>query len=392
MDNLQPLHFPKPSHGNVDVLIIAGEHSGDLNAARVVNQVLERTPHLKIAAIGGTALKKAGAQLLCDVTGSSVIGYIEVLKKYHSFFKPLFTETLRWIIEYKPKVVCFVDYGGFNIRMATALREKGVSLKGWGSVKTLYYISPQIWASRPNRRFSIARSVDALGVIFPFEKQCYEDTELTVDFVGHPFTASDYNPPVVYNPDGPVLILPGSRKPAVVRLLPVLLMAFKASQAPSGVVLYPSEPIGALMQTIANQMGVTGIVFKPFKSAVGESPQKASAVLMSSGTISVHCALAGIPGVIAFKIDPITYLLGRILVKVKQIGLANLLLKETMYPEYIQDAATEYVLARELKDCLINKDRLYRTQVRAKALKDALAQPAGLSASDWLRYHIEGVS
>ena len=143
MANETSLHFPAPSKGSVDLLVIAGEHSGDLNAARVISQLLQRSPSLNVAAIGGPALKQAGAELLCDVTGSSVIGYIEVLKRYQSFFKPLFNETLKWIETYKPKTVLFVDYGGFNIRMANALRKKGLSRKGWGSIKTcLLYTSP----------------------------------------------------------------------------------------------------------------------------------------------------------------------------------------------------------------------------------------------------------
>lgn len=392
MAHVSPLHFVSPNKGSVDMLIIAGEHSGDLNAARVLRQLLQKSPYLNVVAIGGPALEEAGAQLLCDVTGASVIGYIEVFKKYRSFFKPLFNETLRWITQHQPKAVLFVDYGGFNIRMAKALREKGISTKGWGSVKTLYYISPQIWASRPNRRFSIARSVDSLAVIFPFEKACYDDTSLDVEFVGHPFTASDYTPPVVYDRLGPVLILPGSRRPAVVRLLPVLLRAYKASKAPSAVVLYPSDSIATLMRSIAEDMGIVNLIFKPFSTEVSDAPQKASAVLMSSGTISVHCALAGIPGAIAFKIDPLTYMLGRLIVNVKQIGLANLLLKETMYPEYIQDAATEEALCGELSECLNNSNRIDRTLDQASRLKKALAQPAGLTAADWLKHHIEADS
>jgi len=388
MANETSLHFPAPSKGSVDLLVIAGEHSGDLNAARVISQLLQRSPSLNVAAIGGPALKQAGAELLCDVTGSSVIGYIEVLKRYQSFFKPLFNETLKWIETYKPKTVLFVDYGGFNIRMANALRKKGLSRKGWGKIKTLYYVSPQIWASRANRRFLIAQSIDSLGVIFPFEKACYDDTDLSVTFVGHPFTASDYRPPVSYDPKGPVLILPGSRKPAVARLFPVLLSAYKASQASSAVVLYPSEVIGEQMKEIAKNLGVSNVTFKPFSEKAYDGPQAASAVLMSSGTISVHCALAGIPGAIAFKIDPLTYLLGKLLVRVKHIGLANLLLKETMYPEYIQAVATKEALADELNACLTSDSRINATLSRAKMLREALAQPVGSSAVEWLSGHM----
>jgi lipid-A-disaccharide synthase len=382
--------FPPPAGGRVDLLVIAGEHSGDGHAARLVREIRRRSPGLAVSALGGPALSQASAQLLIDLTVFSVIGYFEVIRRYRSFFRPLFEETLRWIGEHRPRAVLFVDYGGFNLRVADAMRARGLSVKGWGAIKTLYYISPQVWASRPGRRFSIARNLDALAVIFPFEPDSYSDTDLPVEFVGHPFVAPDYRPPVRYAPTGPVLLLPGSRAPAVSRLFPVLLAAHRAFGGRPAVVLYPSEAIASQLRSIVASSGVADVTLVPSgeedKPAIGS--QSASAVLTSSGTISMHCALAGIPGAIAFRIDPLTYRLGRMLVNVSQLGLANLMLEEPMYPEYIQAAATPEALAAELSACVKNPSRREKAASQAARLRELLSKPAGETAADWLERHL----
>jgi lipid-A-disaccharide synthase len=333
-----------------------------------------------VAALGGPKLAGAGAQLLHDMTASSVVGLVEVLKNY-SFFRALFEETVRWIGEHRPRAVCFVDYPGLNLRLAAVLRERGLSLKGGGATKTLYYISPQIWAWKAGRRFAMARDLDAMGVIFPFEVKCYADTALPVEFVGHPFVAPDYAAPVRYDPAGPVLLLPGSRVQAVRRIFPALLAGFAefARGSPTereATVLFPSEEILGVLQTAKPPRHVrlqrTG------------TPVVASAVLTSSGTMSMHCALAGIPGAVAYRANWLTYLLGKLLVQVEHLGIANLLLGEPMYPEYIQGAATPAALAAELRACSTDPARRARSAAQAEQLRALLAQPASGTVAVWL--------
>ncbi len=373
--------LPPPSAGHVDVLIIAGEHSGDEHAARLVRELrTQEGPALAIAALGGPALAAAGAQVLHDLTTSSVVGLVEVLKNY-PFFKKLFEETLRWIAEYRPRAVLFVDYPGLNLRLAAALRERGLSVKGGGTIKTLFYISPQIWAWKAKRRFTMARDLDALAVIFPFEVACYADTSLPVEFVGHPFLAPDYVPPVSYDPEGPVLLLPGSRKQAVGRIFPVLLAGyaeFLRGRADRGaIVLYPSDDI------------LVGLRLAPppaqVRFAPTGTPVAASVVLTSSGTMSMHCALAGIPGAIAYRANFLTYLLGRMLVKIEYLGIANLLLKAPMYPEFIQGAATPRALAAQIEAGLSDPERRRRTAEQAAELRAQLSRPTGGTVAAWLR-------
>lgn len=389
MTENQPLHFAPPlGASRVDVLVVAGEHSGDEQAARMVQELRTNHPGLTVAALGGPKLAAAGAQLLYDLTSSSVVGLVEVLKNY-SFFRALFAETLRWIGEHQPRAVCFVDYPGFNLRLAAVLRERGISVKGGGKVKTLYYISPQIWAWKANRRFAMARDLDALAAIFPFEVKSYADTSLPVEFVGHPFVAPGHRPPVRYDPAGPVLLLPGSRRQAVARIFPALLAGFAefARERPDlrAVVLYPSRAIRDVLLA-ANPPANVALV--PLTENAAGSPAEtvlsAAAVLTSSGTMSMHCALAGIPGAIAYRANPITYLFGRMLVRIDYLGIANLLLDEPMYPEFIQGAATPAALAAELRECLDNPARPARTAAQSLRLRALLNQSATGPAAEWL--------
>ncbi len=376
-----PFRLPGPRDGAVDLLIIAGEHSGDQHAATMVAELRARRPDLRLAALGGVELEKVGVQVLHDLTSSSVVGLVEVLKNY-SFFKALFDETVRWIAEYRPRAVCFIDYPGFNLRVAKELFARGLSAKAGGPVRLLYYISPQIWAWKAGRRFTMAQHLDALAVIFPFEVACYQDTDLPVSFVGHPFVAGDHVPPVRFDPTGPILLLPGSRRQAVARIFPVLLAGHAAQGGREAVVLYPSDGIADVVRA-AHPPGTVRLL------PTGE-PVAASAVLTSSGTMSMHCALAGIPGAIAYRANPLTYLLGRMLVNVEYLGIANLLLKEPMYPEYIQGAASPRALAAELTDCLGSPERLARTQEQAQRLRAILRKPTGGSAADWLESQLSG--
>ncbi len=375
-DNSQlPFRLPEPTAERVDLLVVAGEHSGDEHAAHAVRGLRTENPECSICALGGPQLEAAGAQLLYDLTASSVVGIVEVLKSY-SFFKVLFEEVLHWIEKHRPRAVCFVDYPGLNLRLAKALRERGISIKGGGEVKLLYYISPQIWAWKAKRRFTMARDLDALAVIFPFEVACYADTDLPVEFVGHPFVASEYQSPVTYDPAGPLLLLPGSRQQAVERIFPVLLSGLSAFGAADTVVLYPSEAIREVLEEARPPAHVRLM-------NTGE-PIATRAVLTSSGTMSLHCALAGIPGAIAYRTNALTYLLARIWVKLDFIGIANLLLKEPMYPEYIQGRAKGEALAMELRACTEDQTRITQTGAQQRRLAELLDQPANGTISKWL--------
>lgn len=380
----EALRLPPPAEGRVDVLIIAAEHSGDEHAARMVRELRGMRPEVRVAALGGEKLAGAGAQLLRDLTASSAIGPGEVLRKLR-FFWALRAEIVRWIGEHRPRVVCFVDSSTLNLSIAKALFEGGRLAKAGGATRAVYYISPQLWASRAGRRFSMAKRLDGLAVIFPFEPAVYADTALPVEFVGHPFLSPEHRSPVSYDPVGPVLLLPGSRKAAVARIFPVLLAAHAASGVQrEAVVLYPSEAILAVLRAANPPAGVT-----LRKLEEGMAPVAASAVLTSSGTMSMQCALAGIPGAVTYRTDFLTYVLGRLLVKIEYLGIANLLLKEPMYPEFIQGAATAEALAEQLRSCVGDPTRRERTAAQAARLRALLSVPATGTAADWLARQLD---
>ena len=314
----------------VNLLVIAGEHSGDNHAACFVRQLKLRHPGINICALGGPALKAAGAHLLFDLTRWSVVGFVEALKHY-SRFKTLLTWTVEWVRVHKPKAICLVDFPGFNLLLAERLYKEGLSLKGGGTTCVCEYIAPQIWAWKARRRFKMDRYIDHLGVIFNFEKQYFEDTSLDVQFVGHPLLQEIK--PFRYDPNGPILLLPGSRKSAVKRIFPVLKKAFGQLKAIhpelSALVPYPNPAVERILREEADE----SIQLCPSHTI----PCGVRAAIMSSGTASLQVALAGIPGVVTYKANPITFFLGKKLVKVSYLSIANILLKQILYPEFLQD-------------------------------------------------------
>jgi lipid-A-disaccharide synthase len=369
-----------PDAPAADIFWLAGEHSGDQHAATIARKLAELDPELKQVAIGGPALEAAGLPLLHDLTARSVVGLVEVLRHY-GYFQKLFDEVVSWIRENPPKVLVLVDYPGFNLRLAEALFNEGLSRKSGGPVSIYYYISPQVWAWKGKRRFKMAKLVDELGVIFPFEIESFSDTELPVHFVGHPFLEAGHASPVQYDAEGDMLLLPGSRIQPVRRIYPAMLDAISAWKKrhpnDSTIVstLAASREIETLLRQMAEERGMDVVVHKSSVSL------KVRSVLTSSGTMSMYCALAGIPGAIVYRANTLTYYIGRRIVKIPYLGIANLILGRAMYPEFIQGDAQPQVLADELDACE-TPERKAQTLADAEALRALLAQPTSTSAAE----------
>ncbi len=380
-----PADFAAPINGQPDLLIIAGEHSGDEHAAQLVADMRLKHPDLKVACLGGVELKAAEAQLLYDLTAVSIVGFVEVVRHY-GFFKTLFDRTLNWIERYRPKHICFVDYPGFNLRIAEQLLERGLSKKGGGEIGISYYIGPQVWAWKPKRRFKMARTLDRLGVIFPFEVECFADTELPTEFVGHPFVRETYQAPLSYDVSAPVLLLPGSRTAAVGRIFPLLWQGFQIGQKTKpdlkAKVVYPSQRIRDVLQTVLQEYPALQNSIELVRNEQDVLP--ASAVLMSSGTMSLACALSGIPGAIVYRLNPISYWLGRLLVKIPYIGIANLLLERPLHPEFIQGAAKPKRLAEQMLTALDDPQAATAAAGGAAELRGLLHAGSDASAGEWL--------
>lgn len=350
------IQLPSPPDNRVDVLFIAGEHSGDQHAALIAEEIYKTHPDWGLSALGGPALEKSGVQLLHDLTKDSVVGLVEVIRHY-GMFKQLFNGLLDWVEKYQPKVIILVDYPGFNLRFAESLAKRGLSVKGGGNVVVYQYVSPQIWAWKAKRRFKMAKVLDELGAIFPFELDCYKDTELPVHFVGHPFVRVGYENPLGYDPDGPILFLPGSRKQAVSRIFPIMLQTFAAYRDSGGkrkcICLYPEEGILEVLEQALQSTELDSSVIELRPVSEGAS---ASAVLTSSGTMSLNCALAAIPGAVVYRAHPMTAWIGQRLISIEWLGIANLILKKELYPEFLQKDADPEILSDKLNEFLDNPD------------------------------------
>lgn len=371
----------------VDCLIIAGEHSGDQHAARMVKRAWKENPSLRLVAVGGPALHKASVPVLSDLTQLSVVGLIEVLKHYR-LFKAFFDELLAWVETHRPRAICYVDYPGFNLRFAKALTEKGLACQGGGSIKQLYYISPQIWAWKAKRRFKMQRWLDSLATIFPFEPPHYADTTLPTQFVGHPFIDDQEKSFLRYDPAGKLLLLPGSRQAAISRIFPIMLATLQHLRAQieplEVVVIYPTEELKALLQRLLAQHAPDcAEIVRLTAHPQSDETLPVRAVLTSSGTMSFQCALAGIPGTLLYKAHPLTYQIGKRLVKVPYLGMANLILQKDFYPEFIQDAAQPAVLAAAVLAAWQEPEQIALTQQLTAELHQALSPPE-TSAGQWL--------
>ena len=365
--------------------MVAGEASGDEHAARLVKDLKSKYPDLRISSLGGEELIKAGAEQVFSLANYAVVGLVEVIKNY-SLFRNLFKQTLTWIEQVRPRCILLVDYPGFNLRLAQALKERGISCKGGGSTVVLQYVSPQLWAWKPGRRFRMAKTLDGLGIIFPFEKKCYADVSLPVSFVGHPFAHPSYQSTVTYDPSGEILLLPGSRLQPVSRILPVFLDAFEellvGEKGLQGIIPVAGPNLRCLVESLVNERSD---IRQEIRIVDRTSPLSARAALMSSGTMSLACAWAGVPGVIGYRAQPITYWIGKCLVGVPHLGMANLLLpKNPPNPEFLQGQATGKILAREVAPLLNDPESGKQAAKTANQLRKLLAQPESRGAVDWL--------
>jgi lipid-A-disaccharide synthase len=382
-----PAHFDRPRAGEVDVLVVAGEHSGDQHAAKVVAELLKARPGLRVAAFGGPELRASGAQLLFDMTTFSAVGIVEILSAY-PFYRKLFARMVAWTTQWKPKVVVLVDYPGLNLRLANELRKAGLSRAGFGETAVIQYVSPQLWAWKPKRRFTMARDLDGVGTIFPFEPAVYADTKLDARFVGHPFAESDHQQGLTYDPEGPVLLLPGSRPKPVRKIFPALVEAFALFRQDHpkrrALVLHTGGEVHAELYRLLAEYGdqAKGIDLRP----VSEGPAAGCAALVSSGTMSLSVALAGIPGAVVYRANPLTWIVGRRLIagRIDDLGIANILLKRQAWPEYLQGACEPGPLAARLRECVDE------TAPRAQAIADAgelmrlLSAQSGSTPSEWV--------
>lgn len=347
----------------LSIMFIAGEASGDALAAELLRGLRKKSPSpINAFGAGGGRLKAEGAELSIDLTQHAVVGLWEVLKHYQTL-KGLFMKLLTEAIEHRPQIVILVDYPGFNLRFAKALKKhvREHPESGWNP-KVVQFISPQIWAWHESRIRQIARDVDMILSIFPFEKDWYQHRapNLQVEYVGHPLLDryKEYASRVGERIPGEpyhVLLLPGSREKELSRHLPVMAkvapLITKKVKAKFLVVI-PDEKLRAIVEKSFSKIEVEICVRN-----LAESLLWADVAIASSGTVTMECSYFQVPTVILYKTSFLTAFLGRLFIKVKCIGMPNILSgNRHVYPEFIQRNATASNLSKAVLRFLIRED------------------------------------
>ena len=355
------------------VWIVAGESSGDMYGARLAHELRHLTPTLELKGMGGEAMREAGVELLVDSTELGIVGFVEVLRHIPKFLG-LFRSLVSQAVQEHPDAVVLIDYPGFNLRFARRLRAAGI--------RVVYYVSPQVWAWGHRRIPKIARIVDKMLVIFPFEPAVYAHTHLDVEFVGHPLVGilAEKRLQAPRQADT-VLLLPGSRGNEVRRLLPVMLETARLLHAEGAglrfVIPTPRAEIASLARGLLEAARAEGRGdMPPTEVVVGETTdwlQRAAAGIAASGTVTVEAAILGLPLVVAYRLNWLTYRLARLLVKVRFVTMVNLVCDSMVFEEFLQDEATPQNLAEALAAVLPGGARHAGVLQRADEAVSALA-------------------
>ena len=368
----------KPLSSKPCVAIIAGEASGDQHGAKLVKALQKKQPELFFCGIGGPALRQAGVRIVLDAAELTVVGITEVLSKIPDILKGMGV-VKKLLKSLKPDLLILIDFPDFNLHIATGAKKLGIPV--------LYYISPQIWAWRRGRGKRIGKLVDHMAVILPFEEQFYQEFDVPVTFVGHPLL-DDALPPVGQAlkagiQDPPVIgLVPGSRANEITRLLPIMLEAGDIlKQRLKHVKFVISQAISVdrkLIQTIVDQHPGWEDV-SVVSDGVERVFERCDGIVAASGTVTLQAAIYGTPPVIIYKVSPISAWLARILVRVPNVGLVNLVAGRELAPELLQDDATGDNIARAILNMLEDEKELNQLRRRLIALRDVLG---GTGASD----------
>jgi lipid-A-disaccharide synthase len=347
------------------VMLIAGEASGDLNAAELTMALAKLAPGSSFFGAGGPKMAAAGVELAVDLTKQSSIGLDFILKL--PAIRRVFLDLVSMAVERKPDVILLIDFSGFNHRLAAAIRKRirtSPELQSWRP-KIAQYVSPQVWASRPGRAKTMARDIDLLLCLFPFEKEWYAQRvpQLPVECVGHPILdrhekRDRENPNVSSQQDRPlVALLPGSRSAELRRHLPVMLEAARlvAQTIPARFeMILPNETLAAK----ARKCGASEISGMQMKiGGLADTLSRATIAITKTGTITLECAYFGVPSVAIYKTSWLTYEVGRRIVTVRYLSMPNLLADRAVFPELVQGDATAENVAREALSLLGDANR-----------------------------------
>jgi lipid-A-disaccharide synthase len=355
--------------------IIAGEASGDLHGANLMKGLYKEEPTADIRFWGGDLMQNVGGVLVRHYKELAFMGFVEVLFHLKTILNNI-KQCKKDIGEFQPDVIIFIDYPGFNLRIAKWAKTVGF--------KTHYYISPQIWAWKENRIIDIKRDVDKMYVILPFEKDFYEKKHhYPVEFVGHPLIDAIHNHPAMeggvfrtenkLNEKPIIAVLPGSRKQEITKMLSVMLSVVE--DFPD----YQFVIAGAPSQEFSFYEGfITNENIKFVSNKTYDLLSNATAALVTSGTATLETALFKVPEVVCYKGSSISYQIAKRIITLKYISLVNLIMDEEVVTELIQDRCSKKNIQKELKKIL---DSTYRQNLlqQYEVLEEKLG---GIGASE----------
>ena len=358
-------------------MLIAGEPSGDILAAELV-QAIQASSQIRTAAppcffgAGGPEMAAAGVELELDMTKHSVMGISDVFRRYGEF-RAIFARLLRLARQRQPNAIILVDFSGFNLRFAAAIRRltRGGEFLNW-KPKIINYVSPQVWASRAYRAESLARSSDLLLSIIPFEKEWYAARvpSLRVEFVGHPLIDRYATPgrTIRASASSPLLLLlPGSRVREIETHLPLMIEAARRIARAQPIRVRLVLPNERLVELARRQVGRSIDIQL---GGLGESLAEASAAIACSGTVTLECAWFRVPTVVIYKTSFLFYAIAKRIVQVRHIAMPNIIAGEMIYPELIQDDVTVEKITSLATDALFREQ--YR-QEQARKLDRVIA-------------------
>jgi len=331
----------------LSIMMVAGEASGDMHGAKLVAAMREQAPGISICGIGGPALAAQGMELLYDSSRLAVVGIVEVISHFR-FIREAMRALEKRLREQPPQLLILIDYPDFNLILAKKARRLGIPV--------FYYISPQVWAWRSGRVKTIKQRVDRMAVILPFEKDFYQRRGMAVEYVGHPLMdtvraaipQAEFLQSLGIAQDSTVIgILPGSRKREIAVMLPVFLAAAKQMQAQlhKPVFLLPLAPTLSEDDLLAHGLAEAGVEVRVLRENRYELMAACDAVMAASGTVSLELAILDVPMVISYRVSPLTYFLGRRLIKVQYASLVNLVAGREVVPELLQNEAVPEKIA-----------------------------------------------
>lgn len=358
------------------IIIVAGETSGDMHAARLVQEIKKQNPFVTFSGWGGPMMQQSGVSLYEDITPLAVIGFIEVFR-YFQEFKRIFNNILKQIKIIQPDMVILVDYPGFNLRLAREIKDMGIM------TRIVYYISPQVWAWKEGRVKLIKEVVDRLLVILPFEKDFYKQRGFErVEFVGHPLidhVKPTQEPAAYLHTLGldplkyTISLLPGSRQQEVDQLLPVFLeaaqMLYNDNQQLQFLLIKAPNVDRRMMNELIQMIRVPiRVVTENGYDAIHAS----QLCLVASGTATLEVALLEKPMIILYRTSFLTWLIAKAMIKVPYIGLTNLVAGKKIVPELIQNQANSPRLKKEVQALYTNEIKLAEMKSGLKNVKTLL--------------------